>query len=103
MKFTFAWYLICKFSAALVYCVSGERAELASSTPARPCAAHFQEQPPMHAPLAPHEKAAIEVSSPIALWPRIWPPAVLIVGTLLTLTWSAFLMYVIARLVIWAF
>ena len=57
----------------------------------------------MHAPIAPHEKTALKISNPVQFLPRIWPPAILILGMLLTLTWSAFLMYVIARLVMRAF
>jgi hypothetical protein len=57
----------------------------------------------MDAKLAPQEATANRISSPIAILSRIWPPAVLILGSLLTAMWSAFLIYVIARLVMRAF
>jgi hypothetical protein len=59
----------------------------------------------MHAPVKvlPHEKVAPPFSNKPPFLHRIWPPAVLIFGLLLTLAWFAFLTYAVARIALKAF
>jgi hypothetical protein len=56
----------------------------------------------MHAPVsvAPHQKTELRISNKLSIIQRLWPPAVLILALLMTLTWSCFLGYIVVRVVI---
>jgi hypothetical protein len=54
----------------------------------------------MHAPVnvRSHERVTLKLLNRVSLFQRIWPPAVLICMSLLTLVWGVLLMYGVARI-----